>query len=61
MVRPDHCTLDTQPWEQMPDIQECPAYSVCRDKKVDCGVCLEISVEAWREHVKKVLAGQKTD
>lgn len=36
-------------------IQECPAYEVCRVKKIDCGICLDLSVEEWRTHVKKVL------
>jgi hypothetical protein len=39
-----------------PDIQECPAFEKCREKAVSCDVCRELSVEAWREHVKNVMA-----
>jgi len=39
-----------------PTIQECPAYHICQEKKVDCETCLSLSVEAWREHVQGVLA-----
>ncbi len=41
-------------------VQECPAYHLCREKKADCGICLGLSAEAWREHVAAVLSrGQK--
>jgi len=41
-------------------VRECPAFEHCREKKVDCGICLGLSVEAWREHVAAVLSrGQK--
>lgn len=36
-------------------IPECPAYEICRKKKVNCDVCQALSIEAWREHVWKVL------
>ena len=35
-------------------IQECPAYQICRAKKVGCEVCMELPVEGWKEHVAKV-------
>jgi len=38
-----------------PSIPECPAYHRCRAKQVGCEVCLELSVEEWRKHVKKVM------
>jgi hypothetical protein len=37
------------------NIPECPAYEICRQKKVTCETCLEISEDGWREHVKSVL------
>ena len=37
-----------------PTIPECPAYEVCRAKNAGCEVCLELSVEEWRKHVKRV-------
>lgn len=43
-----------------PTIQECPAYRVCQEKKVDCEICMGLSVEAWREHVGNVLAHGST-
>jgi hypothetical protein len=36
-------------------IPECPAFQFCRGKGVDCEICLSLQVDAWREHVKKVL------
>ena len=39
-----------------PPIQECLAYEKCREKKADCSVCLELSVDEWREHVRAILA-----
>ncbi len=38
-----------------PTILECPAYEICRAKNVGCEACLELSVDGWREHVKKVM------
>ena len=35
-------------------IPECPAYFKCREK-TDCGICLALPVEEWKEHVRKVL------
>lgn len=39
----------------LPEIQECPAYEICRAKEASCEVCLELSVEEWKEHVRKVM------
>ena len=35
-------------------IPECLAYYKCY-KKTDCGICLTLAVEEWKEHVHKVL------
>ncbi len=43
------------PAKKVEAVQECPAYHICREKGVDCSVCLELPVGAWREHVKAVL------
>ena len=40
-------------------IPECPAYEICRKKKASCDVCQALSIEAWREHVLKVLKRKK--
>jgi hypothetical protein len=37
-------------------VQECPAYSLCCEKMVDCGICLELDPEKWREHARAVLS-----
>ncbi len=39
----------------MPEIQECPANAICREKNVSCDVCMELSAPVWAEHVRKVL------
>jgi hypothetical protein len=36
-------------------VRECPAYNICREKMVDCMICLELDPEEWREHVRAVL------
>lgn len=42
-----------------PPVQECPAYHICREKKADCGICLELPPDKWKEHVKAVMARQE--
>ncbi|MFA6371310.1 MAG: hypothetical protein WCW68_01660 [Methanothrix sp.] len=37
-------------------VQECPAFPKCRELKVSCETCLALSPDAWREHVRGVLA-----
>jgi hypothetical protein len=39
-------------------VQECPAFEHCREKKTDCGICLELDPEKWKAHVKAVMARQ---
>jgi len=39
-----------------PSIPECPAFPTCREKGVGCEICLQLSPEAWREHVKKAIS-----
>lgn len=36
-------------------IPECPAYPICRAKGLDCRICVEVSEDRWREHVRKVM------
>ena len=37
-------------------IPECLAYEKCKTIGADCDVCLQLSANGWREHVRKVLA-----
>jgi hypothetical protein len=54
--KPSAPTRVAQQKKPEPDIQECPAYEICRKKGTDCSICKELPVEAWREHVKNVMA-----
>jgi hypothetical protein len=40
-------------------IPECPAYEICRKKKASCDICQALSIKAWQEHVRKVLARKR--
>lgn len=44
----------------MAAVPECPAYEICRSLKIVCDVCMGLSAEGWKKHVRKVLkrAGQ---
>lgn len=42
--------------ESRPDIPECPAYEICKEKGTDCSICKELPAEAWRDHAKNVMA-----
>lgn len=35
-------------------IPECPAFRICRMNGMGCEICLQLSPEAWREHVRAV-------
>ena len=39
----------------MATIPECLAFEFCRALKSSCDVCLELDLQAWKKHVKKVL------
>jgi hypothetical protein len=37
-------------------VQECPAADRCRELGQDCSVCMDISEDDWRDHVRNVLS-----